>query len=542
LIYLLGDIALFQSIRVRLALSFAAIAVFAVSTLGAVLLVILQNHYAGQEQYYLRSNVAVISVAVRHMLASEMTQTEVQPLLENLAFVTQTRIQAYDLDQQLRYDSGPLEEVEVTLDPSKLLITGINDSNGDIRLGTRGTAPALIPATPSLPRASVVLQGSLSDWPRVRLALNPAANADLRLDFLLGQSALSITEPILSGEDANPEGTLVLSEGPAFGRAILRRVAWGWAFAGLVALLLAVLLGWYMSRRISAPILALTAVTTQMAQGDLASRATVIGRDEFGQLAHSFNEMAEQVEATITTVHRFVADAAHELQTPLTALYADLDLAAQARDAAVQHSFVRRAQTSVLRLKALTNNLLDLSRLEAQTDREPTEPLDLTGLLRQRAESYASQAEQAELNFSLQVPDEALYILVHMAQMQVALDNLFDNACKFTPPGGSVTIQLQQAGAQVQLAVTDTGIGIPPADLPLLFNRFHRSRNATDYPGSGLGLAIVKAIIEQQGGQVRVENRTPGTRFTLHWADLSDNKGQTRYGSLQIESAPPLTS
>jgi signal transduction histidine kinase len=364
----------------------------------------------------------------------------------------------------------------------------------------------------------VVLQGSLPNWPQYRLALNPALNADNRLDFLLRQSTLSISEPILSGQDANPLGRLVLSEGPAFGRAILRRVAWGWAYASLLAVLLAVLLGWYLSRRISAPVLALTEVTTRMAQGDLSSRAYVKGRDEFGQLAHSFNEMAEQVGETITTLHRFVADAAHELQTPLTALYADLDLAAQEHEAAAQHEFVRRAQASVLRLKSLTNNLLDLSRLEAQTEREPAEALDLTGLLRQTTEIYASQAEQAELNFSLQVPGEAVYIRAHPPQMQVALDNLFDNACKFTPPGGSVTIQLRQSGSQVQLAVTDTGIGIPPDDLPLLFNRFHRSRNATNYPGSGLGLAIVKAIIEQQGGQVTVENISPGTRFTLHWA------------------------
>lgn len=518
-----GSIALFQSIRGRLALSFAAIAVFAVFTLGVVLLIILTNYYANQEQYYLRSNVAVISVAVRHMLANKLAQAEVQPLLENLAFVTQTRIQAYDLDQQIRYDSGPLEEVEVTLDPSKLLITGINDSNGDILLGTRGTAPVLVPATPSLPRASVVLQGALPDWPRVRLALNPAANADLRLDFLLGQSALSISEPILRGEDGKPLGTLVLSEGPAFGRAILRRVAWGWAFAGLLAVLLAVLLGWYLSHRISAPILALTAVTTRMAQGDLASRANVQSRDEFGQLARSFNEMAEQVGATILSLHRFVADAAHELYTPLTALYADLDLAAQEPDATAQREFVRRAQASVLRLKALTNKLLALSRLEAQAEPEPTAPLELTDLLRQRAESYASQAEQAELNFSLQLPDDPVYIRAHLPQMQVVVDNLFDNACKFTPAGGTVTVQLQQTDGQIRLAVTDTGIGIPPADLPLLFNRFHRSRNAANYPGSGLGLAIVKAIIEQQGGQVMVENTASGTQFTLHWMALSGN-------------------
>lgn len=514
---------MFQPIRVRLALSFAVIAVFAVFTLGVVLLVILTNYYANQEQHYLRSNVGVISMAVGHMMSSEMSQEEVQPLLENLAFLTQTRIQAYDLDQQVRYDSGPLQNVEVTLDPSNLLIPQINDSNGAVQLSARDRSHDTMTATPSLPLSRVVLQGSLPNWPRYRLALNPAANAEQRLDFLLRQSVLSISEPIRSGQEAGPVGTLVLSEGPAFGRAILRSVVWGWALAGLPAVLLAVLLGWYLSRRISAPILALTEVTTRMAQGDLSSRANVKGQDEFGQLAHSFNEMAEQVGATITTLHRFVADAAHELYTPLTALYADLDLAAQEHDAAAQIGFVRRAQATVLRLKSLTNKLLALSRLEAQADTGPPELLDLTGLLRQTAESYASQAEQADLNFSLQAPDEAVYLRAHLPQMQVALDNLFDNACKFTPSGGSVTIQLQQSGAQVQLSVTDTGIGIPPDDLPLLFSRFHRSRNATNYPGSGLGLAIVKAIIEQQGGQVTVENTTPGTRFTLRWAALSGN-------------------
>jgi signal transduction histidine kinase len=490
--------------------------VFAVCALGVVLLVILQNYYSDQEQAYLRSNVTVISVAVGHMLSSDMSQEEALPLLEELAFLTQTRIQAYDLDQQLLYDSGPLQNVEVTFDPRNLRTFRVNDITGDVIVSTRES----ITPTLSFPRARVVLQGSLPNWPRFRLAVNPAANADARMDFLLRESALSITEPILGVQDALPVGTLVLSEGPAFGRSILRSVARGWAFAGLLAVLLAALLGWYMSRRISAPILTLTEVTTHMAQGDLSSRANVKGRDEIGQLAHSFNEMAEQVEATITMLHRFVSDAAHELQTPLTALYADLDLAAQEHEAATQHGFVQRAQASALRLKSLTNNLLDLSRLEAQRDIEPTERLDLAGLLRQRAEIYASQAEQADLNFSLQIPDEAVYIHAHMPPMQVVLDNLFDNACKFTPSGGNVTIQLQQSGAQVQLSVTDTGIGIPPDDLPHLFNRFHRSRNAANYPGSGLGLAIVKAIIEQQGGQVMVENSTPGTRFTLHWAAL----------------------
>jgi signal transduction histidine kinase len=288
----------------------------------------------------------------------------------------------------------------------------------------------------------------------------------------------------------------------------------------LLAVLLAVLLGWYLSRRISAPVLALTAVTTRMAQGELSSRAELTSKDEFGQLAHSFNEMAEQVETTITTLHRFVSDAAHELHTPLTALRANLDLAAHEQDAASQHPFVERAQATVLRLETLTNNLLDLSRLEAQTEKEPAEPVDLAALVRQSAEIYASQAEQAGLPFTVQTPDEPARVWAYEKQVQRALNNLFDNACKFTPPGGAVAIHVQHEDGHVQLSVSDTGIGIPPDELPQVFNRFHRSRNVTGYSGSGLGLAIVKAIMEQQGGQVFVENRAPGTKFTLQWEAL----------------------
>src|SRR5581483_9036578 len=96
------------------------------------------------------------------------------------------------------------------------------------------------------------------------------------------------------------------------------------------------------------------------------------------------------------------------------------------------------------------------------------------------------------------------------SQFTRALDNLVDNAVKFTPSGGSVKIQLQFDAHRVRLTVSDSGIGIPEEDLPQLFNRFHRGRNATAYAGSGLGLAIVQAIVEQQGGQISVENLNPG--------------------------------
>jgi signal transduction histidine kinase len=102
-----------------------------------------------------------------------------------------------------------------------------------------------------------------------------------------------------------------------------------------------------------------------------------------------------------------------------------------------------------------------------------------------------------------------------VAQLTRALRNLLDNACKFTPEGGEIAIALRDEGGWAEVSVQDTGIGIPENDLSQLFERFHRARNAADYPGSDLGLAIVKAIVEGHGGDVRAESEGRGTRFVL---------------------------
>jgi signal transduction histidine kinase len=516
---------MFKSIRSRLALSFAAIALVAAVALGAVLLAILQSYYSNLELEYLRGNAQSIGDVVMIMLSGNAPHDEVQSQIENLAFLSQTRIQVYSPDGQPLYDSGSPQNAKINLGvmkqtliqtngvPSKdMVFMSIGDSAGET-LPPLDTMPIPKPASGSKPILVYRVQAGGTAF-GFTLKLNGETVP------VSARSNLKVTEIVRDPQNNSELGSVQLSEGPAYGSAIIKSVALGWAIASAIAVLLAAAIGWYISRRISAPVLALTDVTARMAQGDLSSRAGVKSRDEFGQLARSFNEMADQVEGTVAALRRFVSDAAHELHTPLTALRANLDLAAQENDAAAQHVFVERAQATVVRLETLTNNLLDLSRLEAQSDQEPAGSMDLAALVKQNAEVYASQAEQAGLTFAVRVPDEPTRIRADAKQVQRALNNLFDNACKFTPPGGTVAIQLQREDGHVQLSVTDTGIGIPPDDLPQLFNRFHRGRNATAYSGSGLGLAIVKAITEQQGGQIVVENTTPGARFTLQWDAL----------------------
>jgi signal transduction histidine kinase len=523
---------MFKSIRSRLALSFAGIALVAAVALGVVLLAILQDYYSNLELAYLLGNAKSISGVITKMTSGNASYDEVQSQIENLAFLSQTRVQVYDANQRLLYDSGPPQKLGVNLGVAKQKLA--TQGQTDVLLPTdvkriisvNDKSNAKLPApepTPAAADPTLDAQGAKGVilYRSVQASGSPFGfDLSAEADYGAARSGQIVKQPVNDPKSGNVLGTVVLSEGPAYGRAILTSVAWGWALASAVAVLLAAGVGWVISRRISAPVLVLTGVTTRMAGGDLSSRADVKSQDEFGRLARSFNEMADQVEATVTALRRFVSDAAHELQTPVTALRTNLDLAADENNAADRRVFVERAQAMVKRLEELNDNLLDLSRLEANRHAVQETVVDLTEVLRQRAEVYASQAEQAGLTLELLAPTTPAVIQGDTVQVQRVLDNLVDNACKFTPAGGTINVRLYREGEQVVLSVADTGIGVPDEDLPQLFNRFHRGRNATTYPGSGLGLAIVKAIMDQQGGQVTAENLSTGARFALRWCTV----------------------
>lgn len=153
------------------------------------------------------------------------------------------------------------------------------------------------------------------------------------------------------------QGYVELSNGPAYGREIIKSVVRGWIIAGCMAVLLAAAAGMWVSRKFSAPLEKLTSTTAQMAAGNLAARASIEGQDEFGILANSFNQMADNIEINVKTLRRFVADAAHELGTPLTALRTNLEL--------VENEHIPLALEQVERMDSLTRSLLDLSQFEA---------------------------------------------------------------------------------------------------------------------------------------------------------------------------------
>lgn len=323
------------------------------------------------------------------------------------------------------------------------------------------------------------------------------------------RSSQQIEFPVLDSEH-QLLATVLVSDGPAYGSEIVNSVARGWVLSGGIAVLLAAAAGWFVSREITRPLRILTTTTTRMSAGDLAARAEVRRRDEVGILAASFNQMADRIQETVTTLQRFVADAAHELHTPLTALRTNLELASSDTSSAALH----RAHEQVIRMQRLTDDLLELSRIEGQPSASMP-PVDLLAVIRPVAEVFASRAEQADIDYTVDVPAALPAVRGRADQLACVLTNLLDNALKFTDSGGAVSMAVRQGGAAVELVVQDTGIGILPDDLPLLFERFRRGHNAAAYPGSGLGLAIVQRIVAAHGGTVHAESPGTGTIITV---------------------------
>ena len=514
---------MFKSIRSRLALSFAGIALIAAITLGAVLLSILRDYYSNQELNYLHINAQSVSTVVGAMMSAHASHDEVQSQVESLAFLTLTRIQIYSPEGQALYDSGSPQNLNVNLGVVKQTFVQSSDAlpKDKIFISVGGSPSGELPFAETVSRpvpeelASknvFVYQSNKPDGSTYGFALRLPGEASP----ITERSKLQFTELLRNPKTNEPLGKVQLSEGPAYGSAILASVARGWVFSSAIAVLLAALIGWYISRRISAPVLALTDVTARMTQGDLSSRADVKSRDEFGQLGRSFNEMASRVEEIVGTLRSFVADAAHELHTPLTALQTNLELARDEKNASARSRYLARAQEQGQRLEALVKSLLDLSRIEAAESKFDLTLVDLSQLVREVSEQFASRAEQTEHEFEVNLFEENVSVMGNQDQLRQVIINLLENALKFTPKNGQISIALEPAENEVKLTITDTGIGIPAEDLPHLFERFHRGRNASNYAGNGLGLAIVKAILIAHKGNITALSETgKGTQMIV---------------------------
>jgi heavy metal sensor kinase len=284
---------------------------------------------------------------------------------------------------------------------------------------------------------------------------------------------------------------------------MLALLSGGLILAGVVARVIA--------GRVAAPLDDMAAAAERVQAESLSKRLTVSSPayDEVLRLATAFNQMLERLEGAVGRLRRFTADAAHELRTPLAGLKAQVQaaLAAQPeRDHA--QATLQALLPEVNRLAELIERLLVLSRVDDRSVER--EPIDFSDLVVERVERARGAADRAEVNLAMEITNPVQLRGDAVLLRQLA-DNLIDNAIKYTPAGGRVQVTLQSGGPTATLRVVDCGVGIAPAALPHIFERFYRedSSRARATGGVGLGLAIVTCVVEAHGGTVRVESE-PG--------------------------------
>lgn len=318
-----------------------------------------------------------------------------------------------------------------------------------------------------------------------------------------------------------------------------------------LAFLPSVLLAAFLARRISNRMGNIITYAGRLSDGDFRARLPETGTDELGTLAAKLNETGSKLQRTFTQLEQehkelqrlervrkdFVINVSHELRTPLASIqgYAETLLEGAIHDPQVNVRFLQIISQNAQRLGRLTADLLTLSRIELQQKTFQFAPYSINELLSQHIEALRPLAEQKHISLSLDTAPAGTEVFCDEEAMHQILTNLVDNALKYTPEGGKVSVAARPlAGDRVEVSVRDSGIGIPPEELPRLFERFYRVDKARsrELGGTGLGLAIVKHLVRAQAGEVGVES-APGVGsrfyFTVPTQDLGIAEVQAAY-------------
>lgn len=304
-----------------------------------------------------------------------------------------------------------------------------------------------------------------------------------------------------------PDRTVQVSQADSVRVAIARKAALQslLPIIGLIPLVWLIITG--VVSRVFKP---LEAATHAIRERDLASNEAIPSAHlprEVAPFVGAMNGLVSRLQEAVEIQRQFVADAAHELRTPLTALQLQVDGIAPVRIDADGASRLASLRSSIQRATHLVNQLLKLARYESRLgfDRGP---LDMAGLVKSSIAEFIPTAERRDIDLGL-VHEEAAWVVGNCDALRILLNNLLDNAVRYTPDGGRIDVGLSGSASTVTVAIEDSGPGIPESLLAHVFDRFFRvSRHESE--GSGIGLAIAKAIAERESASLALANRPDG--------------------------------
>ncbi len=295
----------------------------------------------------------------------------------------------------------------------------------------------------------------------------------------------------------------------------------------LLALVLTVLLSWYLSLTIARPILRLADAANDMREGHGRTGAVpdslLRRRDEVGELGQALSASATALWTRMDAIERFAADVAHEIKNPLSSIRSAIDTLRRVEEPRHQGKLLSIIQEDVVRLDRLISDISDASRVDAELSRAVTEKVDVEPLLSALAEIAEATRAADNAEMFVDLPPPPLCVQAVEGRLVQVLRNLIGNAESFSPVGGRIFVRARETGAMVEIAVEDEGPGIPEGNLEHVFDRFYSERPAGEKFGrhSGLGLSISRQIVEALQGRISAENRRDeagqvlGARFVV---------------------------
>ncbi|WP_395658960.1 ATP-binding protein [Nocardioides sp.] len=311
--------------------------------------------------------------------------------------------------------------------------------------------------------------------------------------------------------DGDDGETFIIAQSLTPTERVLQKLGLVMLLFGIAGMIAAGMAGWGVARNGLRPVRRLTSAVEEAARTEDLRPLPVEGDDEVARLATAFNQMLAAIAASRDRQRQLVADAGHELRTPLTSLRTNLDLLSQADSAGglpaeAREELLADVRAQIEEMTTLIGDLMELSRDEPLT--HVVEEIDLVEIV----ERTVARVRRRAPGVTFDVSTEPWYVVGEEAGVERAITNLLDNAAKWSPPQGTVTVRLEDG----VLVVDDEGTGIAEADRPHVFDRFYRSQESRSMPGSGLGLSIVRQVAERHSGTVEVGvSPAGGARMTL---------------------------
>lgn len=464
-----------MSLRSRLILSYILIIVLCLSIVAASLVVLLQNYRDRLAMARLGDVATPIYVQYRALIRGQTTLSQVWTNIEELS--QETGIYIFLLDSQNIIIRQAIPEGSTWTPSAKLEIKKPPPNKQGAYRGTYTTSDGekfiyvAHPLTPSTKLPSPTSPATLV------LAISRKAALGIWTDF---------AKPFL--------------------------------WAGLIALGVSILIAFLLARSVYVPIRRVTNAAQEIAQGNYEQEVSVAGPKEVKGLATSFNQMAKQVKQSQLMLRDFVADVSHELRSPLTSIkgFAQAILDGTAKDKEAQLKAAGVIEDESKRMMRLVEELLEFSRLESGQITMVREPLDLKELLGQCREIFLMRAEEKDIQLRTEI-EPLPPVIGDIDRLEQVFSNLLDNALKHTPSGGKITVIARQPHLNfVEIAVSDTGPGIPAEQLWHVFERFYKADPSAGKAGAGLGLAIARQIVRAHGGDINIKSRLgEGTEFLV---------------------------